>query len=224
MALEYNLSGGTAVTDKPIYCNKAVTVGGSSLYQGRVSGLAAASVVGTAQTMYGIWTGTAQTGSRLAVITAGVPSGSTQVLWDLQSGRVYSTTSRTVYGRYWKYADLLNEGRIYQINIPFSMSGTVEDVVVEACPWDVKWGEYQISVNGSRPASTACTFRLLKNTAGTGGGATLTLGATATRCTDGFLAMATKVEMDTADKIVIRNQTGNAGFSYLTLTLREVLE
>lgn len=221
MAYEYN-AGGTAVTDKPVYLTKAVTLGGQSLYMGRVSGLAAHSVTGTSSATYGLWANPAKVGTRFRVVTTGVPGSSADVLWDLQSGRLYSTVSRTVYARYYKYADLMNEGRVYEINIPFMLTGTVGDVTRRNCPWDVKWGEYSIAVDGNRPTGTL-SLGVYKVTGGTGTHATLTLGGTA-RTTTGFTTISGGLSMDTADKIVIRNSTSNSGFSGLTITLREALE
>lgn len=222
MAYEYN-AGGTVVTDKPVYLNKSVTLGGQSLYMGRVSGLAAHSVVGTAQTTYGLWSAAGKFGTRYRVITTGVPGSSADVLWDLQSGRLYSTVTRTLYARYFKYADLMNEGRIYQINIPFMLTGTAADVTRQNCPWDVKWGEYSIAVDGNRPTGTL-SLGVYKVTGGTGTHATITLGSGTAKTTAGFLSISGGLSMDTADKIVVRNATGNSGFSFVTITLREALE
>ena len=223
MAYEFS-SGGTVVTDKPIYLNKAVTYGGQSLYLGRIAALPAQSVVGTASATYGLWSAVTQGGQRKKVIVSGLPGSSAEVLWDLQSGRLYSTISRTVYARFFKYCDLMNEGRIFQIQIPFMLSGTAGDVTFQNCPWDIKFGEYSIGIDGNRATGTL-SLGLYKVAGGTGTHATLTLGATAGVSTDGFKAIAGGIEFDTSNKIVIRNGGGvNSGFSFMTIALREILE
>ena len=221
MALEY-LSTGTANSNETIVCTTAATIDGTGLFMGRTSGLAANSVLGLTGT-YGAWTGSAKTGTRLDVIATGVPGTVAEVLWDLQSGRVYGTTSRTVYGYSWVYADLQNEGRIFNATAPFTLSASAEDIYYTNCPWKVVWGEYQISVLGNRPTGTL-DLSINSATGGAGWGATLTLDTGEGNLTSGFKTITGGFSMTTANLLVIRNSGTNGGFDNVVVTLREQLK
>ena len=223
MALEYS-SAGTAVTDEAIVFSSTATINGVSYYMGRVAGLAAPSVAGNTSGSYGVWSGTLLGGQRKEVLLSGVPGSTAEVLWDLQSGRVYSTASTTRYARYFKYADLLNEGRIYQISIPFMVGTTGVDLYVDRCPWKIEVGEYQISCQGNRPTSATLTLQLRTATAGAGTGATLTLGSTESRCSSAFKPIiAGGISFTPSDKIVLRSTSLGNGFEHVNVTLRERL-
>lgn len=221
MAYEYN-AGGTVVTDETIGITEAVTLSGNALYMGRVRGLAAQSVLDSTQTTYGVWAGASKAGQRYTVISSGIPGSTIEVLWDLQSGRVYRSVSSTLYTRYLKYADLNNEGRIYQISIPFSLVGTVSDIYVDISPWKIRFGEYMIAIDGNRPTGTL-NLAVRTGTGGAGSYATITLASTESRYSATFKALGTSgLEFGYNTPLVIRGAGSN--YSNIKVTLREKME
>lgn len=221
MALEY-VSTGTVVSNKAIGINTAVTLNGNAYYMARVTGLAAHSVAGAVGD-YGIWRATGKTGGRLTVVTAGEPASTAEVLWDLQSGRIYRGQQGTVYAYYVKYADLMNEGRIYQISIPGAMTGTATDVWQQISPWDWRPGSYAISVHGNRPSGTF-TLQLRNATAGGGSGVSVTLASGETVDSAAYKTIS-GISFGPGQKIVIRNPGGSVlKCSNIQITLLEALE
>lgn len=92
---------GADITDEAIACTESVTINATTYYRGRAAQLAALSVLGSTSPTYGVWTAASMGGTRLTVVAApGVPASSSEIAWDCVAGWLYSTISRTVYGRY----------------------------------------------------------------------------------------------------------------------------
>ena len=218
MALEY-ISEGVDITDEVVAITTATTLDGNAVYIGRISNLAGDQVIGDDDPTYGIWT-TATGTVRRTVITAGIPAAG-EILWELQTGKLYSASSETVYLTYRAYADLRNEGRVYQIDLPILPDyTTTTDMYIVQCPWRIKFGEYQISCTGYRPDATAISLQL--RTAVSGAGSTTTLALAFGSTSSGWTTISGGLAFTPSDYIVIRGDAANE--TDVVILLREALE
>lgn len=93
------IAEGHDITDEIVACTTAETIGLTTYYVGHAAEGASHAVVGNVHPSYGAWTAASMGGTRREVIVEGLPVTG-QVSWDIESGKIISPISQTIYVRY----------------------------------------------------------------------------------------------------------------------------
>lgn len=145
---------GETIENEVVHCTQSVSIGGGTYYKGRVSHLTDESVADAASG-FGVKDAAFPGGSSLDVYLAQLPSNTSECMWDIQAGHIYTTTSRTVYVKYRGY-EMLHGKPIMTVQLPFLLVNGADQIhYVEPLYRPVLIYAYSFIVLGNSPASTA---------------------------------------------------------------------
>lgn len=208
---------GADVTDEAIACTTSRVIDSTTYYVGRIAQVPAASILGSSDPDYGIWTAVSKGGNRFTVIADAVPSdssgGSPDIVIDVSTGEVFSTISQTVYARYVGHgtynagSSSSSSGYMIPLNIPGTMpDGSTTDHITVEPPEDWRITKYNIVVpiQGGQQPSGAITLSLRNATGGGGSAATDTLDLGTGVNESGWTTLSTPFAITTSQAATIR--------------------